>query len=384
MKVTAHVLANQRFDDWHQKVEGRWSIEDLRADERYRNGWVSFDCLAWDGVGKMYLGLTAINTDVFWVFDVATGSFNSLHFDRVADKFDAKFHRSLERDTDGSYFVATALLHDNDQQFEAPGGKLMRYEPDADSFELLDIPVEGQYVQSILLDPKRRLIYGFTYPAEHMFVHDLTTQTTRKLAYLGNGRMICQPHNAVLDGGGRVWGTWGENRAFEYGIGQKPIRYFCFDPETSSFKWFDYGPPKTWTDDTAAIDHMLLGDDGLIYVGTVAGGLSTLDPESGAVDLLGKPFGGSRLAGLVQGRDGYIYGAGNSGQDSDGRGTARMFRYDTSEKTSQDLGPIFDDRENDGAVRVHMLVEGEDGVFYAGENDNLYRSSYLWRCEVAG
>lgn len=385
MKVKAFAIRDQQLDDWDRRVAGRWSIEDLRADERYRDGWLSFDCLSWDsGSRKLYIGLTLISTDIFWTFDPASETFTSLNFPRVADRFDAKLHRSLERDADGSYLIATALLHDMDQQFAAPGGKLMRYRTDTDSYELLGIPIESQYIQSIVVDRQRRLVYGFTYPAEYMFVHDLTTGLTRKLAYVGNGRMISQPHNAVIDNRGRVWGTWGENRAYEYAIGEAPIRYFCYDPASEQFEWFGYGPPKTGQGDTGALDHMLLSADGLIYVGTVAGGLSTLDPETGAVVSLGKPFSGGRLAGLVEARDGHIYGAGNSGLDSEGRGAARMFRYDRSTGRSEDLGPIFDESRDDGAVKVHMLVEGEDGILYAGENDNSYRSSYLWRCQIEG
>ncbi|TFC77264.1 hypothetical protein E3O45_07855 [Cryobacterium sp. TMS1-20-1] len=383
MKVRAFAIRDQKLDDWERRVEGRWSIEALRADERYRDGWLSIDCLAWDGdSGKMYLGLTLINTDIFWTFDTGSSTFTSLDFPSVSDRFDAKLHRSLERDTDGSYIIATAMLHDMNQQFVAGGGKLMRYDPEADLYDLLDVPIPGQYIQSVVLDRDRRLVYGFTYPAEYMFVHDLTTMATRKLAYLGNSRMICQPHNAVIDTRGRVWGTWGENRAFEYSIGETPIRYFCYDPGTERFEWFEYGPPHRGRGDTGAVDHMLLSVDGLIYVGTVAGALSTLDPETGNVVSLGQPFQGSRLAGLVEARDGHIYGAGNSGLDSAGRGTARLFRYDRATERIDDLGKIFDEDRDDGAVKVHMLVEGEDGVLYAGENDNRYRSSYLWRCQL--
>lgn len=385
MKVKAHRLKDERFSDWHHKLAGRWSIEDLRANPKYLDGWISFDCLRWDAAReKLYIGIMSLNTDIFWSFDPTTASFSSLNFKSVSDKFDAKFHRSLELDDDGTYIVATALLHDMDQQFEAAGGKLMRYHPDGGTYELLDIPVPGQYIQSIVLDSRRRLVYGFTYPAEHMFVHDLNTGESRNLAYLGNGRMICQPHNAVLDSHGRVWGTWGENRAFEYTIGRTPLRYFCYDPDSGKFRWFVHGAPKTWAGDTGAVDHMLLGDDGLIYVGTVAGGLSTLDPETGDVRSLGKPFHGGRLAGLVQARDGGIYGAGNSGVDGHGRGTARLFRYDASTGATEDFGSIHDEDLNEGAVNVHMLVEGEDGVLYAGENDNEYRSSHLWRCVIGG
>jgi len=383
MEVTAFAIREQRFDDWERKLTGRWSIEDMRADDRYRNGWLSFDCLAWDDARQtLFAGLTLISTDIFWAFDPATESFTSLGFPDIADQYDAKLHRSIERDSDGTYLIATALLHDMDQQFKAPGGKLVRYDPETRTYELLGRPVPRQYIQSICLDRTRRVVYGFTYPAECMFAYDLARGTSRILAYLGNARLIAQSHNAVVDPQGRVWGTWGENRAYEYEIGPKPIRFFCYDPATDTFEWFDFGPPKTWPGDTGAIDHMLVGTDGLIYIGTVAGGLSCLNPLTHELKSFGKPYPGTRLAGLVQARDGALYGAGNAGLDAAGRGTSRLFRFDPATGGTTDLGPIFDPQRDDGAGRVHMLVEGEPGVFYAGENDNHYRSSYLWRCRV--
>jgi hypothetical protein len=382
-RVEALVLKNQPFDDWHQSVSGRWSIEDLRADPRYRDGWISFDCMVWDHDREaLFLGLTSINTDIFWKFDPGANKFESLDFPRVSDRFDAKFHRSLELDSDGSYIAATAMLHDMDQQHLAAGGKLIRYRPDIDEYEILDVPVPGHYIQSIVLDRQRRLVYGFTYPAEYMFVFDLDAGTSRTLAYIGNARMICQSHCAVLDRDGRVWGTWGENRAFEDDPGRHPIRYFCYDPRSDDFTWFQHGPPKTGVQDHGNLDHLLLGSDGLIYAGSVHGGLSSLDPQSGEVTHIGKPYPGKRLAGLVQATDGHIYGAGNEGMDERGRGLARLFRYRLDTHRIEDLGPILDKEIDDGAIKVHMLIEAEPGTFYAAENDHLWRSSYLWRCNV--
>jgi hypothetical protein len=383
MLVQAEVLRDGRFTNWHREVAGRWTIEDLRTDDGYRRDWISFDCMSWDEEAQLlYLGLTAIDTDIFWTFEPASRRFRSLEFTRVSDRYDAKFHRSLERDVDGTYVVATAMLHDMDQQRCAPGGKLVRYAPAEDTYEVLGVPVASQYIQSILLDRERRAVYGFTYPAEYMFVHDIDTGSSTTIAYVGNARMICQPHCAVMDGAGRIWGTWGESRAFEDDRGGTPIRFFSYDPARDEFEWFRHGPPKTWRDDPGNVDHMLLGKDGLIYVGTVSGGLSRLDPTDGSVTPLGRPFSGNRLAGLVQGRDGNLYGAGNEGVDATGSGTARMFRYEPLNGTITDLGRIFDADLDDGAVKIHALVEAQDGVFFAGENDNLYRSSYLWRCEV--
>lgn len=382
--VCAHVLKSRSFDNWASEVEGRWKFEDLRADPGYRNDWISFDSLAWDPrAARLYVGLCTLSGDIFHAFDPARGEFRSLEFSSFGDKYDAKFHRSLEIDTDGTIYAATALLHDVDQQHEASGGKLLRYDPDKAEYTLLAIPVPHHYIQSIILDRQRRCIYGFTYPAEYLFRYDIQSGECRTLAYIGNGVMICQPHSAALDRCGRLWGTWGESRAFEDASGPVPIRIFCYDPDQDQFTWYQHGFPKVLPGDRAAVDHMLLADDGYIYVGTVAGGFSRLDPDTGVIEDLGKPFAGPRLAGLVQASDGMIYGAGNAGYGASGQGEARLFMYDPKAQSTQDLGPIFDQRMGCGAVKVHILVEAGQGRLYAGENDNTLRSSYLWECRVA-
>ena len=383
LEVRAHILKNRSFDNWKSEVEGRWKIKDLRADAGYCNEWISFDSLAWDEAAqRLYIGLASINTDIFYVFEPGGDKFTSRGFQRISDKFDAKFHRSLEIDDDGVIYAATALLHDVDQQHEAKGGKLLRYDPRRDEYKVLTIPVPHHYIQSIKLDRVRRLIYGFTYPGEFLFQYDLETHTCRMLAFIGNGVMLCQPHGAALDRYGRLWGTWGESRAFEDVLGPVPIRIFCYDPAKDQFTWFQHGFPKVDEADPARIHHMLLADDGFIYAGTVAGGFSRLDPETGEVEALGRPFPNPRLAGLVQGPDGLIYGAGNEGYGQHGEGEARLFVFDPRTQELTDLGPIFDKRLRMGAVKVHMLVATGAGTLYAGENDNILRSSYLWECKV--
>lgn len=384
LQVQARILRDGRFDNWTSTVEGRWTIEDLRADPGYCNDWISFDSLAWDAKRQqLFVGLASINTDIFHVYDPRAKTFRSLGFQRISDRFDVKFHRSLEIDDDGTIYAATALLHDVDQQRQAKGGKLVRYDPERDLYKVLAIPVPHHYIQSITLDRARRVIYGFTYPGEYLFRYDLETHACETLAYIGNGVLLCQPHCAALDRHGRLWGTWGESRAFEFGLGPVPVRLFCYDPDRDEFRWFQHGLPKTEPDDPARVDHMLLAEDGLIYVGTVAGGLSRLDPESGEVEDLGKPFANPRLSGLVQGPDGLIYGAGNSGYGENGEGTVRLFAFDPKTGTLEHLGPIMDEERQAGAARIHILVAGPNGTLYAGENDNILRSSYLWECKIS-
>ena len=382
--VTAHIYKNQRFDNWESEVQGRWTIEDLRANSAYCNEWISFDSLAWDEASKsLYIGLTSINNDIFHVFDPATRQFRSLNFHRISNKYDAKFHRSLEIDQDGLIYAATALLHDVDQQFSAPGGKLLSYDPQADLYKVLDIPIQRQYIQSIKLDTRRKLIYGFTYPGEYLFCYDIEAHHTRTLAFIGNGVMLCQPHCSALDSKGRLWATWGESRAYEDIVGPTPVRIFCYDPDQDQFTWYKHGFPKCSPNDPARVDHMMLASDGFIYVGTVAGGFSRMDPSTGAVEDLGRPYPGERLAGLVQAPDGLIYGAGNSGYGPDQKGEARLFAFNPQDKQLEDLGPIFDSNLGLGAVKIHMLVATADGTLFAGENDNIYRSSYLWEIQTS-
>ncbi|MDX9797793.1 MAG: hypothetical protein RBT05_02945 [Bacteroidales bacterium] len=382
-QVEAHVLKNQYFDNWDSIVSGKWTVEDLRSDVNYCNDWISFDSLAWDEQSKkLYIGLTSINTDIFHVFDPSTKQFHSLDFQRISNKFDAKFHRSLEIDGDGIIYAATALLHDQDQQHQAPGGKLIRYNPKTDLYKVLDIPVPHHYIQSIKLDPQRRLIYGFTYPGEYLFKFDLETQKTKILAYIGNAIMMCQPHSSAIDSQGRLWGTWGETRAFEDSPGPTPIQIFCYDPDKDQFSWFKHGFPRVNQNDFARIDTLLSASDGFIYAGSVAGGFSRLNPQDGSVENLGSPYPGARLAGLAESPEGLIFGAGNSGYGEGNKGEARLFVFDPKSNHLKDLGKIYDPQIDMGAVKIHMLVMTADGTLYAGENDNIYRSSYLWEIKV--
>jgi len=376
-EVKACILRDRAFNNWDTEVEGRWSFEDLRADPGYYHDWISFTSVLWDpSSDNIYCGLTALDADILYVYERRLRKFTSLGFNRFGDKFDVKVHRSLEMDDDGTLYLATALLHDADQQFEAEGGKLVKYDPITGQLELLAIPVPRHYIQSITLDKKNKIIYGITYPAEIIFRYDIETKTCRKIAYIGNSLMICQPHIGVVDGEGCFWATWGENRAFESAPGPNVIRLLKYDPKTDEITWFDHGLPKINEADRGVVDEMLLADDGFIYIGTGAGAFVRLDPKTSDVKLLGKPCPEKRLAGLALGKDGLIYGAGGD------RGRARVFAYDREKESFIDFGPIYDPKMGESADRIHCITMTDDLVIYAGENDNHRRSSYLWECKI--
>jgi hypothetical protein len=213
-----------------------------------------------------------------------------------------KIHKTiLHNPSDGCLYFGTSLLHDIDQQQQARGGKLVRFDPATAEYVVLGVPVEKLYIQSIAADFSRGLIYGFTYPAEAFFVFDPKTGKGEVLAYTGNSLFLSQPHNPVVDKDGCVWGTYAETRAWDEALSSCPIRLFKFHPDECRFVWFDRGlsrkaDPEQLLPDPAVPQHVpsaisetrhnvdhgfcdSLADYGerYVYAGTVTGVLCRLD-----------------------------------------------------------------------------------------------------------
>lgn len=377
MKVKAHWIKNTPIPDYESEVEGNWTWQQMKSAQRYLD-WVSFCSLVWDRRSDLvYAGIASLSSDIFWTFNRSTGMFTSLGYKSFGDQFDAKFHRSLELDDDGTFYAATALLHDPDCLMESRGGKLLKYEPHIAQYTLLDIPVPHHYIQSIALDRHNRVIYGCTFPAEILFSYDMRTAKSRQIAYIGAGYAMGQAEKMALDRQGRLWGTWVQIRAWESGDAPKGRRLFCYDPAADEMHWFLQGLPKLFPGDPGGADTMLLAeDDGLIYIGTSNGALCRLDPATAEVEFLGKPCNGKRLTGLKFGRDGQLYGVGGNDE------RVRVFSYDRESKKTTHYGVIYDYDYGEGADHCHDMCLTDDYVVYAGENDNPRRSGFLWECKL--
>ncbi|MDP6775424.1 MAG: hypothetical protein QGI83_01525, partial [Candidatus Latescibacteria bacterium] len=109
------------------------------------------------------------------------------------------------------------------------------------------------------------------------------------------------------------------------------------------------------------------GDNGSIY---------RIDRETGMGTLLGTPVPDrrSRLTTLQPGPDGGAYGV--TGRD----GQCEVIRFDPETETYDLLGPVVDGDER--CWQVHDVAVAADGTIYAGENDNPYRSGYLWEIQL--
>ena len=398
--IRSHILRNARFDNWKSQVEGKWPYRQLYNDESWRYGWISFDAITWsEEESCLYCGLNAMDGDILYRFWPQQGRFESLNAQRWADEFDSKIHRCLLRDAhDGSFYFGTSLLHDIDQQHDAPGGKLMRYTPKEDSYALLCIPFPHLYIQSIAADFKRGKIYCFTYPAEFVMCYDMRSEQVRNLGYITNATCFVQPHNGVVDAQGCLWGTYAETRAFDEVPSETPVRLFRYHPDDDRFDWFEFGLSRKscreqlvpdpsqereiafhrdqtrHKEDLGFCDAMVFDGRRYIYAGTTAGVLCRIDTHDVKVEKIANVMPAGRLPALTIDHKGALYGGGGL------KGDTALFKWRPGDSEITMLHRI-EDKDGNVPARIHDIAVDRRGTLYLAENDNHTRSSYLWTVE---
>ena len=397
-RIRQHILRDFKLTGWKERIEGRLHYRDLLKEPNWLKGWISFDAVTWNPQDrKVYCGLNSLDADLLYAFDPQTGRFEGLNTQSWSDRFDSKIHRTLlHNPVDGCLYFGTSLLHDADQQREAPGGKLVKYDPRTRTYDVLGIPFAHQYIQSIAADWTRGILYAFTYPAEFVMRFDLATRQSRILAYLGNAIMFAQPHNAVVDRHGCLWGTYAETRCFDEILSPQPIRLFKYEPDADRFTWFDHGlarkadpaqllrdPPQPpgaesqlartrHKDDHGFCDSMAYDGDRWIYAGTVAGVLCRIDIATARTEKIANVMATGRFPALAVDRSGVVYGAGGM------NGQTQLIRWDPRTEKIEDYGRLADERTGEVPARIHELTVDDKGTVFLGENDHHGRSSYLW------
>lgn len=373
MHVKAHILRDIHTTEEQRQQLFLMSFDEHQKSNHFAVDLISFCCLEYNSFDKLlYCGLTAMDNDIFYTFNPQSHTFRSLNFKAVSERFDVKVHRSLQFDDDGGVYGATACLHGHDQVMEGPGGKLFRYDPKTDRIEILCIPVPHQYIQTLSLDKKRRILYGFTYPYGYFFRFDIDTRQSRILG-LADGE-----HIPVIDDNGNVWGQWHWLQMHASGQGVLPsLSFFKYNPDEDWVTWYkNVDLPGIYPGDDRCIDGSVNGRDGHLYFGSTAGALVRFDPKNLGSKYLGHPCTSGRMPGLCLGMDGLIYACAGDGGDT------HLIAYNRQEDRLIDFGLIYDAELNTSCRRTHHICEGEPGTFYVAETDNLYRSGYLWECVV--
>ncbi|NMA19692.1 MAG: PQQ-like beta-propeller repeat protein [Lentisphaerae bacterium] len=334
----------------------------------WKRNLISFTSLQYHAKrNSVFCGLTAFDNDLMYEFSLADKTFRSLNFADYAEKFEIKIHRSLHLCKDGSLIGATACLHREDQMKEGRGGRIFRYDPDQDHYDFLGIPFEHNYIQTITVDEERQLVYGFTYPIFAFFVFSLQQRKLLRLDYMGS-----IPHIVSLDRAGRFWATWN----------CRTHNLFCYDPEQDDIRFFYHALPQTVQScnlmypGAGPIDSMILGNDGMLYIGEAAGNLDRLDPTTGQVVDLGQPVPGeTRIPALALGNNGTIYGIAGFLEK------CHMFAYNPVEEKFTILGHIHDEKSGIPLFIGHDITLIDEHRAFVGETDTANRAGYLWECQ---
>jgi hypothetical protein len=368
-------------NQWFDEVEDRWTYDDFAAHRKWKEGWISFDCALYNpGDDRVYVGVTCFDANgIFKAYDRKTRQFVDLGYSRVADRFDAKFHRALVKHVDGCLYAAPALLHCPDKYGEAPGAAIVKFDPTTGCLEKLGIVLPHVYIQSLALDARRETVYCLCFAPEYLASFDLRTRQAKNLGLIGSGiGGMAQAENIVLDDEGCVWSNWALTRAWQNQPGVDAARICKYDPRQDRIHFFQKGlPRRDGKHGFAKAESFFNFGDGQMYASGDGGSLYRIDPASGVAEFMFTPTPDrpSRLSSLVKAADGVAYGVtGRYGQ-------CELMRVNYRAGTFEKLGPIVD-ADGVAMYQCHDIVAAADGTLYACENDNPYRSSYLWEIRL--
>ncbi len=386
MQITPLKLRDVRFGtQWADQIEDRWEYQDFLRNDAWRKGWISFDCLCHEPASDtVYAGITSFDADIFWGWNRQTRAWTDPGYARIRDRYDAKFHRALLRDArDGCLYAAPALLHDIDRFWDAPGAAIVRFNPATGELVKLAIPMPHVYIQSMILDPARDTLYAQTFTPENLVSYHLKTGESRWIGPTGSGITMAQGETIGLDDRGYVWGVWTVARAWQTGPGVDCHRFYCYDPDRGRIRYLDKGLPRPdGAYGYAKPEAFFNFGTGCLYVSGAGGALYRLDPATGDAEFLFRAVGDegrgrrSRLTSLRQAPDGFAYGV--TGRD----GACELLKFNPADERYSLIGPLRDPATGEPAWQVHDVCITPDGTLYAGENDNPFRSGYLWEVRL--
>ena len=381
MKTRSIKLYDVKFENqWFEEVLDKWDYDDLLKDQSWRKGWISLDCSCYSkDDDRVYLGITSFDADIFKAYDRKTDKFIDLGYERIKDPFDAKFHRSLEKGKDGCLYGAIALLHDIDNFYNAPGGAIIKYDPKSDNLTKFSVPLPHVYIQSIAMDCDRDVIYGLCFAPEKLISLNLKTGKVKDYGLIGTGNGgMAQGENIVIDDKGCVWSNWMLTRAWQSDPGVDAVRLCKIDPDRDAIVFYKTGlPMPDGSYGNAKAEAFFNFHDGYIYASGANGSIYRINTDTAKADYIFTPISDrrSRLSSMAVGKDGCAYGV--TGRD----GECELLRFDLKNDKYELLGKVVDE-EGEPCWQIHHVSIADDGTLYACENDNPYRSSYLWEIKI--
>lgn len=236
------------------------------------------------------------------------------------------------------------------------------------SFSDLGAPVEGESIYCLAADRERGVLYGLTSPAGKFFSYNLS---------LGRPRVFGAVADQLIPGEkferekaiGRALAVDRQGNVFTSGEGGRIVR---FDYKRQKLERLAATVPTVPGREVYnRVDAWTIDQQGRLYGGGSDGYLFRLDPESLAVENLGKPLNQYRVRGLVFARNGKLYGAGGDDEEM-----ARLFSYDPARGVYEMLGMIDVSRRPYYAWQAYVtdsMAVGLDGTIYIGQSERRSR-----------
>jgi streptogramin lyase len=348
----------------------RWNLytkwkqtEDWLADKTFHERWKSFDCLCYNPNDRLvYAGLTATNGDFFYTFDPFTKTFQSLHFPVQGDRYAHKIHAGLTMDHHNRLWGAIATLSDVDIWPHAPGGKIFHFDPQTKNYSFFSIPFPHDYIQGIVVDETRGVVYGNTFPGRMLFKLNVSSGEVHPITMYG----ATLSEKILKDAGGCIW----HNYHLAQWANRTPL--FRYHPDSDRIEFLNIDLPNVLGTGTSIIDSCLVTRDGDIYLGGSDGSLSRLDPQVPAIHHLGKPISSPRMKGLLESSDGLIYAAVGNQYDT------YLCTFNKTSSKFDIIGEVKDTQDGTRSWMTHDLCLIDDNVLVAAETDNPHRSSCLY------
>ncbi len=348
-------------------------------------GAVAVTSMARGSDGNVYAGLTG-RGHVLARIDVADGSVEDLGEifpcrPGMAPLLD-KIHNSLLAGPDGELYIGQGLNLDwnaGPRTFDLAafgGGHLFRYDIATGRLEDLGLQVPLNAIHGMTMDARRRIIYGYTIPDNHFFVHYLDGHRVEDKGRISN----YASHNLACGADGTVYGGYFGDLSWT-GV---PVD----DPEAARRHHFAgtylyrYHPDEGRLARTSelvvygdevdifsnkGIDSLTCSSSGELYGGTAVGGtVFRIDGATGRVAVVGKPVLTPRISGMQEGPDGSMY-------MTAGFPLMHLVRYDPRAGSFTDFGEV---RSCADLCYFHGMAVLDDGTVYVGETDSARLAVY--------
>jgi hypothetical protein len=280
------------------------------------------------------------------------------------------------------------------------GGHLLAYDLESGSFEDFGIPVPGEGILTMNMDPARGRIYGVTWPTGRVFYYDVAGRTTKDLGCFFEGgengtgaayRTICRSL-AVDPRDGSVYFTRGEGSILAYRYGRDQVEALDgFEMRKDYFGLYDPASPGHMAYNWRQV--IWYPPENVFYgVHGNSGYLFRWDPSAGRVDVIERLTSApSKLSGMFDqfsygylgftlGPDGatlhyltggpiYVAGKRVAGKDATAKGESKgeenlhLVTYHIPTGKYRDHGPIFFEN-GDRPAYVNSIAVAADGTVY--------------------